>query len=150
METDQLDESTEIINDEDDDDDLDDLDDEDEDVTEGEHLGTVDITEREHLGTVDVTEGEHLGSVDEDGAELLQDDVTEDNLTHGSESANISLSEAMQAVANNTNVDKFSSPERHHICGVSIFYKFSNLQRQNIYNIEYTAPCIFIELGMCC
>nr|XP_022339060.1 zinc finger protein 236-like [Crassostrea virginica] len=95
--------------DDDDDDDLSGLDDSEEEDEHADHLGADD--------------SEHLGTVDEDNSDLLndnnpdeQDSLTHpnDTLTRGSESANVSLSDAVHG----EEAQKQFSPDRHHICGV--------------------------------
>jgi len=100
----ETDENNIVNNDiDDEDDDLDDLDDEDvdgDDMEDGTQI---------------------IGSVDEDNS-LLQDqeeEEDEENLTHGSESANISLSDVAQG-----NSGTSLHAERSHICTVSCLYFF--------------------------
>ncbi|XP_061162375.1 zinc finger protein 236-like [Saccostrea echinata] len=97
--------------DEEEDDDLSGLDDSEEEEEPSEHLGADDA---EHLGSVD---DENTGLLqDPDGNPDEQDGLAHanDTLTHGSESANVSLSDAVPRVESK----KHFSAERQHICGV--------------------------------
>lgn len=95
-----------------------------QDEVDDDDLSGLDDSEEE-----DEEHANHLGTVDEDNSGLLNDPGSNtdeqdslshanDTLTHGSESANVSLSDAVQG----EETKQFSS-DRQYICGVGITYK---------------------------
>lgn len=92
-----------------------------QDEVDDDDLSGLDDSEEE-----DEEHANHLGTVDEDNSGLLNDPGSNtdeqdslshanDTLTHGSESANVSLSDAVQG----EETKQFSS-DRQYICGVGI------------------------------